>query len=187
MTRQKYWNFGLFGLTLTIAGLVLWAGSPVRVLAQCGDIPPDSSCITCHEKEFPVYDQGDWHILHARKDCCAQCHGGNCSATDKGLAHQDMTANPLEDIYTNCYHCHPDDYQARAGQFGLTLGITPGSRPTPTPAAIRAVMAPALLVENGATLSAGPSRSGVGAFLGVLSLVCLALGIEIRYIISHSH
>jgi hypothetical protein len=187
MTRQKFGLLGPLGLVLMLAGLALWAGSPVSARAQCGDIPPDSSCITCHEKELPVFEQGAWHVLHARKDCCAQCHGGNCSATDKTLAHQGMTANPLEDIYTNCYHCHPDDYQALAGQFGLSLGITPGSRPTPTPAVMNAASASVLLVEPGATLSAGPARSGVGAFLGVLSLAILALGIEIRYLISHSH
>ena len=83
------------------------------------------------KKSFPVYDQGDWHVLHARKDCCAQCHGGNCSSMDKDLAHEGMVANPLEDIYTNCYHCHPDDYQAAPSDLRLPWASYPAAAPLP--------------------------------------------------------
>jgi hypothetical protein len=113
-------------------GLVIWAMAPIPAQAQCGDIPPHSSCITCHEKESPVNIQDEWHAVHASKDCCASCHGGNCVAIDKDLAHQGLVAQPLEDIYTSCYRCHPDDYQEKANQYALVLGINPGSRPTPT-------------------------------------------------------
>jgi hypothetical protein len=185
MTRHKYWISSCLGLVLISASLLVWAGTPGAAQAQCGDLPPDSSCITCHEKEHPVFDQGEWHLLHARKDCCAQCHGGNCRATDKDLAHQGMAANPLEDIYTNCYHCHPDDYQARADRFALALGVTPSSRPTPTRAALVAAVAPPSLVMPQATLPSSASQAGLGAFLGVISLVILSLGIEFRYIFAH--
>ena len=50
---------------------------------------------------------------------------------DKDLAHQNMTAYPLEDIYTDCHACHLD-YETRAERFALTLGVTPGSCATPT-------------------------------------------------------
>jgi len=111
--------------------LVFKAQSPAQ--AQCGDNPPKSSCITCHEKEEPVYQNGEWHGIHALKDCCASCHGGNCSAQDKDLAHESMVAKPLTDIYTDCRGCHPDDYIERAGRFAAILGVTPGSSPTATP------------------------------------------------------
>jgi hypothetical protein len=187
MTRHHDWISGFVSLALILAGLVLWAATPGRVQAQCGDIPPNSSCITCHEKEDPVYDQGDWHILHARKDCCAQCHGGNCSATDKNLAHEGLVKDPLEDIYTNCYHCHPDDYQARAERFALVLGVTPDSRPTPTPVAVVAAIARPLMVVPQPELPSESSVASIGAFLGVVSLAVVALGIELRYLILHNH
>ena len=79
--------------------------------------------------------KGEWHSIHALKDCCAHCHGGNCIATDKDLAHEGLVTHPLEDIYTNCYHCHPNDYQERAARFAVILGVIPGSRPTATPVA----------------------------------------------------
>jgi hypothetical protein len=83
--------------------------------------------------EHPVYDQGIWHSIHARKDCCSNCHGGNCSAAEKDIAHVGIFSNPLEDVYTNCHACHPDDYWRRAEVFAAELRITPASRATPTP------------------------------------------------------
>jgi hypothetical protein len=186
MFRNNTWIYCRRGMIFLVSGIILWAASAMPVHAQCGDIPPNSSCITCHEKDYPVFDQGEWHMLHGRKDCCAQCHGGNCSTMDKELAHQGIVANPLEDIYTNCYHCHPDDYQDRAGRFALALGISPNSRPTPTRVAVVAAVEHPLLVMPQATLPAESSRAGLGAFLGVISLLILALGIEFRYIFSHS-
>lgn len=132
----------LGGLLLAI-GLTLWVSTPTR--AQCGDYPPKSSCITCHTVEDPVYDNGEWHCIHARKDSCIDCHGGNGSTMDKDLAHESLEVNPLNDTYTDCHHCHPDDYQARATYFGAILGVLPGSSPTPTavpvgPAVERAIV-----------------------------------------------
>jgi len=106
---------------------------PSQVFAQCGG-PSESrsSCITCHEKEAPVSDQGEWHVIHAQKDICVNCHGGNGTAEGKALAHEGMNSQPLEDIYTDCHACHPD-YETRAARFAPTLNITPSSCATPTP------------------------------------------------------
>ncbi len=46
---------------------------------------------------------------------------------EKDLAHERLVAHPLDDIYTNCYQCHPYDYQERAARFGVLLGVTPGT------------------------------------------------------------
>ena len=104
---------------------------PTSVQAQCGTGPP-GSCVECHIEQALVYEQGIWHGTHARKDCCTNCHGGNCSAAEKELAHVGIIANPLEDVYTNCHACHPDDYWQRAETFAVELNITPSSRATPT-------------------------------------------------------
>jgi disulfide bond formation protein DsbB len=124
----------LTGASLLVSAVIL-SIMPSPVSAQCGVDPPDSSCITCHEIQAPVYENGKWHGVHARKDCCTNCHGGNCSADEKELAHIGIIPNPLEDIYTNCHACHPD-YQQRAALFAAELGITPSSCETPTPVPI---------------------------------------------------
>jgi hypothetical protein len=120
------------GIPLIIGAVILslW---PSSVSAQCGVNPEDPSCITCHEIQDPIYDKGEWHNIHARKDCCTNCHGGNCSAAEKEQAHIGMILNPLDDIYTNCHACHPDNYEVRAARFAAELGIKPSSRETPTP------------------------------------------------------
>jgi hypothetical protein len=121
--------FQLFMIFSLIGIITLFGATPV--LAQCGE-PPPSSCVTCHAKEDPISEKGEWHIIHASKDICIDCHGGNATAADKDLAHESLTANPLDDIYTDCHSCHPD-YDARAARFAPTLGVTPGSCATPTP------------------------------------------------------
>ena len=77
-------------------------------------------------------ENGEWHIIHADLDICINCHGGNATAEDKDLAHENLTAHPLDDIYTDCHGCHPD-YDERAAQFAPVLGVTPSSCATPTP------------------------------------------------------
>ncbi len=59
-------------ITLAIGLLVLLA--PQAAVAQCED--PKPSCCTCHATAHPVGEQGEWHTLHARKECCRACHGG---------------------------------------------------------------------------------------------------------------
>jgi hypothetical protein len=124
------------GMILLAAAAIL-SIRPTPVSAQCGVNPPNSSCFNCHVTQDSIYDKGEWHGIHARKDCCTNCHGGNCSAAEKERAHESMTPNPLDDIYISCHACHPEDYPERAARFAAELGITPSSRETPTPVPIR--------------------------------------------------
>ena len=175
MDRNKIVFVVLLGTFLMCAGLFIWLSTPVQVAAQCGsNPPPESTCVTCHIEEAPVYENGEWHGVHARKDCCANCHGGNCRASDKDLAHQDMIANPLSDIYTNCHSFHPDDYQVRAEVFAIELGITPSSFPTPTPVPAGKVMANPLVILP-SPISSQPSTFPWPALLGGLTIIILFL------------
>jgi len=130
---RKWFSLGSFIIFMAVMA-VLENLTASTAQAQYGDTPADSSCITCHEYQGadPVYGKGEWHEIHARKDCCWNCHGGNTKAQDEDLAHVGMTVHPLEDIYTDCHSCHPDDYPGRAERFAVALSVTPGSAPTPT-------------------------------------------------------
>jgi hypothetical protein len=119
-------------LVIGIVMLLLIVTVPAQ--AQC-DEPQPSSCASCHAHEDPINKKGEWHIIHAGKDICINCHGGNGTATEKYLAHEALTAHPLDDIYTDCHGCH-SDYDERAARFASTLGVTPGSCVTPTSAAV---------------------------------------------------
>ena len=113
-------------------------------------------------------ENGEWHIIHAAKDICINCHGGNASAAEKELAHQNLTAHPLDDIYTDCHSCHPD-YDERALRFSPTLGVTPGSCPTPTP--VPPANFSAQPPSTGISLPAASSSTQSIAFIGTLFLL----------------
>jgi hypothetical protein len=175
MSRKCLITLVFTGLFFLGCSVFVWAMTPIPAAAQCGsNPPPDSSCYTCHVEQDPVYENGLWHGVHARKDCCAKCHGGNCSTMDKDLAHQDMVSNPLSDIYTNCHNCHPDDYLSRAEVFAVELGITPSSILTPTPAPAGKVMASPLVILP-SPISRQPSAFPWPAILGGLTIVILFL------------
>jgi phosphate/sulfate permease len=110
-------------IAIAIGLSVLFA--PQAAVAQCED--PEPSCCTCHTTAHPVFEQGEWHTIHARKECCRSCHGGNDRAQDEETAHVGIVLNPLTDTYTACHQCHPDDYQQRADRFAVALHITPMS------------------------------------------------------------
>jgi hypothetical protein len=129
MSTKVSFRWFLISFLAVIILLLLVGTAPAQ--AQCG-VPQPSSCITCHAQEDPVSEKGAWHIIHASKDICINCHGGNGSTMNKDLAHVSVTANPLNDIYTDCHSCHLD-YDVRAQIFASTLGVTPGSCATPTP------------------------------------------------------
>jgi hypothetical protein len=132
MIGKRLYSIGFFGC-LVVNILVLIINTPTAH-AQCGSTASASSCILCHDVEriYPVFQKGEWHTIHARKDCCWYCHGGNTRELDMKLAHKGMKVTPLDDIYTACHSCHPDDYTVRAEKFALSLWLRPESSPTPT-------------------------------------------------------
>jgi hypothetical protein len=158
--------------SLAVIILLLWVEiTPVH--ADCGE-PPPSSCTICHAQEDPVSKLGEWHIIHASKDICINCHGGNGRTMNKALAHETLTANPLSDIYTDCHSCHPQDYIGRADLFAPTLGVTPGSCTTPTPVTVSKPSGGPQ--SGGINLSSNPisTTSSPSAFLiigGMLSIM----------------
>jgi hypothetical protein len=186
MSRKWFLVSKVIGIFFIAVGLALLASPPSPARAQCGDIPPKSSCITCHSQEDPVYGKGDWHDIHARKDCCVSCHGGNCSSMDKNLAHQGLIADPLIDTYTDCHSCHPDDYQARAERFAIVLNITPGSSPTATPIPLGPVADyPIVVLSPSSVASSGlPWPLGLGG-LGAAALFLIGLGLLINHLRIH--
>ena len=132
MSAQKVSRAVLAGSLITLAIGLLALSAPQAAVAQCED--PQPSCCACHATAHPVTNEGEWHAIHARKECCRACHGGNDQAQDKDTAHVGMTLHPLQDTYLACHQCHPDDYRQRANVFAVALRVTPmSSEPTARP------------------------------------------------------
>jgi hypothetical protein len=151
-------------LVLLVAGFALLFPSAVH--AQCGE-PPVSTCRTCHQQGLT----GEWHAIHASKDLCLNCHGGNGTVMTASLAHEGMTAYPLSDVYTDCHSCHPDDYVVRAQRFASTLGEPIGSCATPTPAPAASVSYHPLVVQAAPVSEARRTPSTSSLIFGATLLV----------------
>lgn len=172
--KQTIFSWFLIGIGAALLLAAMLLSLPAEpASAQCGDIPTSTSCYACHEEQqaYPVYGKGDWHDIHAAKDCCWNCHGGNTQSNDKELAHVGMTTQPLKDIFTDCYGCHPQDYEARAVRFALLLGVTPESRPTPTPHPLAAVVDHPIVLQPPPVQIQASQSPWFGLFAGLLILL----------------
>jgi hypothetical protein len=108
---------------LVLVGLgMIWLTMPPTASAQCGNI--ESSCAKCHQTTHPVCSDGTaWHSEYGHRNTCWNCHGGNDTTQDQELAHVGLVRNPLDDAYTSCYVCHPENYQTLAQRYAQSLGI----------------------------------------------------------------
>jgi hypothetical protein len=178
MSAKKLYQWFFITALAGIIALLIIEIAPVQ--AQCGDLQP-SSCAACHAQEDPVNEKGEWHIIHASKDICINCHGGNGKINDKDLAHEGLTKQPLNDIYTDCHCCHPD-YDDRAARFAPTLGVTPGSCATPTPIPIGNISSEppsgSINISTELTTSASSSQPFwiIGIGFSVLTLFLFGVG-----------
>jgi hypothetical protein len=170
-------------VVMVLTGLALWI-TPQAAMAQCGD--PKSSCSTCHAEVQPVAAEGEWHVIHADKDCCRSCHGGNDTTMDKDEAHVGMMSNPLDDIYLSCHQCHPNDYQPRADRFATALGITAKSS-GPITVAIQLPSGEPAIPLTATTQPGGVSDATpwLSAMIGVVAVLLAGLALTWRKL-SHS-
>lgn len=181
MSAQKVSQTTLFvSLVMLAIGLVALF-FPQAVVAQCDDQKP--SCCTCHATAHPVVDQGEWHSIHARKECCRSCHGGNDQAQDKETAHVGMTLHPLDDTYTACHQCHPDDYRQRAEVFAVALHITPqSSEPVTQTVAFQppSNVPPLRLPGTTTSISTANPTPGLLALIAIVAMLLIGLGVVWR-------
>ena len=162
MTRR------LLYLLPIVAGALLLAAAALSLThttaqAQCGS--QASSCKNCHEVQNALSvnkDGNGWHESHAFGDFCANCHGGNVQATDKGEAHTGLVA-PLGDVQTNCAACHPADTLDRAQVYAAALGVEIGAGEPPAAEPTSAAVTP---VAEPTTAAPAPTSAPVVASVG---------------------
>ena len=85
----------------------------------------ESTCLSCHQNLYYLYDTGKWFCLCAAPMECATCHGGNPTAADMATAHQNRKAHPIiGDDTTTCQQCHLDNCANRVQKFDQVAGIS---------------------------------------------------------------
>jgi hypothetical protein len=121
-------GFGLCFLTALAAG-------PVR--AQGAVVENDANCVSCHEHQYYMYDNGKYFCLCEAPMHCVYCHNGRTDSYTKEVAHEGLVLYPTQNEAESCQSCHGADAMARVVTFDEIAGI--GSEPIPvitaTPAA----------------------------------------------------
>lgn len=119
-------------LALSLALSITATAASVRA-QQCAGVV--SECRTCHEVrgERPVLGGPlPWHVDHAFADLCANCHGGDASATGAHEAHVGVHS-PLADVPATCGECHGTDAERLASGYWAFVArgrATPPRTPT---------------------------------------------------------
>lgn len=118
--KRIVWLFA----SLLAVGLAL--SLPISALAQEELPETPSNCIVCHENLYYLHDTGKHFCVTEARQRCADCHGGDPSATEKDAAHHHRSAHPVvnEDV-TTCQQCHPTDCEQYVQKFSQVAGISP--------------------------------------------------------------
>lgn len=84
-----------------------------------------STCLSCHENLYYLYDTGKWFCVAKAPMDCVNCHGGDPTTLDQTAAHQHRTAHPIiNGDTTTCQQCHTEDCADRVQQFDRIAGIS---------------------------------------------------------------
>ena len=80
-------------------------------------VAANSSCFTCHEDLYYLYDLGNNYCITEHKDRCLNCHEGNPAEMNKDEAHLGLIAHPQKDNGVQCLECHKEETAAYLAKF----------------------------------------------------------------------
>jgi len=113
--KTKYFRGGLYNQSLKVLlfiGLLAGLQAALIIPAQASTPAGSSTCISCHEEQYYLYDTGRWYCVTEAQTRCVNCHAGYESSLDKQEAHTGLISNPLRDGGKNCQACHGQDSEA---------------------------------------------------------------------------
>ena len=110
---------------MLIVGLAFTASPGRADSSQPVDGNADSTCLSCHENLYYLYDTGKWFCVAKAPMDCVHCHGGDSTAIDRTVAHQQRTAHPIiNGDTTTCQQCHTENCAEHVQQFDRIAGIS---------------------------------------------------------------
>jgi hypothetical protein len=129
-----------FSVWMIVTGLLILL-LPRAVPARAQEATPenDENCVTCHEHQYYLYDNGKWFCLCDAPMHCVYCHSGRTDTSDKELAHEGLVLYPTREHAARCQTCHAEDYMSRVVTFASVAGISS----TPQPIVIATSIEPA--------------------------------------------
>jgi hypothetical protein len=95
----------------------------------------DANCLSCHERQYYLYDNGKYYCLCNAPMHCIYCHNGRTDSLDEEVAHEGLVLYPTRNNAERCQECHEKDTMERVVTFASVAGIsaTPRSVVTATP------------------------------------------------------
>jgi hypothetical protein len=96
----------------------------------------DANCLSCHERQYYLYDNGKYFCLCNAPMHCIYCHNGRTDSLEKDVAHEGLVLHPTRGNADRCQECHEKDTMERVVTFASVAGIsaTPRSVVTATTA-----------------------------------------------------
>ena len=111
MTKKRivFWM-----VVITIIILSLSQTSPTA--AQEPSLATDN-CVSCHEQQYYLYDEGHLFCLCGEPMHCVYCHEGRADSPLKDVAHEGLVLYPAKNQAERCNKCHGDEYEDHLAQF----------------------------------------------------------------------
>ncbi|MBI5567310.1 MAG: hypothetical protein HY870_20595 [Chloroflexi bacterium] len=135
---------GLAVMTLMV-GLAFTTVPEYADSAPAMDVNGDSTCLSCHENLYYLYDTGKWFCVAKAPMRCANCHGGDPTAIDQAAAHLTRTAHPIINGDTTiCQQCHTENCTEHVQQFDRIAGISQDIRVATSIRPVSTVAQPAI-------------------------------------------
>ena len=128
----------------------------------------NSSCFTCHEDLYYLYDLGNNYCITEHKDRCVNCHEGNPTVMNKDDSHLGLIAHPQKDNGAKCVECHKEEtaiYLAKFKSLGGYKPVIEAPPYTPSKSIVEDTF-PATLVDSSITEKL-PFMAGAGLFFGI--------------------
>ncbi len=150
------------------------SNQPVAVNAE-------SSCLSCHENLYYLYDTGKWFCVAKAPMECVHCHGGDATATTQAAAHQQRTAHPIiNGDTTTCQQCHVDSCAVHVQQFDRIAGISQNIK-------LAVSTQPQAAVPQPIAQSPASEFEPVSVLWSLGSVVILVAALGARWLVRHRH
>lgn len=154
----------IVGLAFTAAPGRADANPPLK-------ISESSTCLSCHENLYYLYDTGKWFCVAKAPMMCVNCHGGDPTAVDQTAAHQHLETHPvINGDTTTCRQCHVNDCAERVQQFDRIAGINENIK-IALATQPQAAAAPQPIVQSSASKSEPMTVLWVFGGVGMLAVV----------------
>lgn len=111
---------------MTTKRFVFWMAVFVTMILSLSQTSPAAAqeptpavdhCVSCHEQQYYLYDEGHLFCLCGEPMHCVYCHEGRPDSPLKDVAHEGLVLYPAGNQAERCNKCHGDEYEDHLAEF----------------------------------------------------------------------